>query len=282
MNAPVHKDLWKGTLAISLVTVLWGSTFAIIKDTMSMLSPAWVMLLRFGIALLIFLPWLRRKKIAWRASAELGLWLWMAYASQTVGLQYTSAGRCAFITATMVIFVPLFQRLGGKKIASHVWWSALGALLGVQLLCFDGSAPNLGDLWSLVCACCYAMYVVRLARYMRKLSALELTAHQMAGVAVFSLAQVAVEGQIPAEIPWAEVLYLGVFTTALTTWVQTWGQGVVGAARAAVIYSMEPVWAALLAWVFLGEVLGVLGWIGGALVGGSVLWTQIPRRRSAS
>ncbi|HEU4741857.1 MAG TPA: DMT family transporter [Meiothermus sp.] len=271
----MRGHLW-GLLYLNLVTVLWGTTFVIIKGAVDVLSPSLIILGRFLVASLCFLPFTRAllkedeqsRRVLLMAALELGFWLWAGYATQAVGLQYTSASRSAFITALNVILVPIILGLFGRRIGLPVWLAAVLAVAGVGLLSYDGSPPNVGDLWTVGTALTYAAYVIRLEVYAKRLPALGLTTAQVYGTTLFALGWVLWE-QPRLEwgsFPWLATLYLGVFATAITTLLQTLGQGRVSAPEAAVIYVLEPVWASVFAFLLLGERLGVQGLIGAALV----------------
>ncbi|MER3481445.1 MAG: EamA family transporter [Meiothermus sp.] len=276
----MRGHLW-GLLYLNLVTLLWGTTFVVVKGTVEVLSPSLVILGRFLVASLCFLPFTRAllkedeptRRVLWRAGLELGFWLMAGYATQAVGLQYTSASRSAFITALNVILVPMILGLFGRRIGLPVWLAAVLAVAGVGLLSYDGSPPNVGDLWTVGTALTYAAYVIRLEAYARRLPALGLTTAQVYGTALFALGWVLWE-QPKVEwgsFPWLAILYLGVLATALTTLLQTLGQGKVSAPEAAIIYALEPVWASVFAFLLLGERLGGQGLVGAGLVVSAIL-----------
>jgi drug/metabolite transporter (DMT)-like permease len=100
------------------------------------------------------------------AGAEMGLWTFLGFALQSVGLQYTSVGRSAFLLYLNVKLVPVFAfLLLGRKSGWSVWTSAAAAVIGTALLCGDGSPPNIGDAYSLAAAAASAMYILRLEKY---------------------------------------------------------------------------------------------------------------------
>ena len=146
-------------------------------------------------------------------------------------------------------------------------------------LSYDPRQPplNVGDLWTLLTALTYALYIVRLEVHAKAFPSLPLTAVQIFGTALLALPWALWEGVRWEGIPWGAVFYLGVVATALTTWLQTWGQRYVPAPQAAILYTMEPVWATLFAFAVLGERLGFLGGLGAFLV---VLATFQAIRRS--
>ncbi|MEZ0347237.1 MAG: EamA family transporter [Thermus sp.] len=273
------RDLAAGLLALNLLTLIWGTTFVVVKGAVGEMAPSLLVLLRFLVASAFFLPFaLRLPKGIWGPGLELAFWLLLGYASQAVGLLYTSASRSAFITALNVVLVPLLLSLAGRRVRG-VWLAAFLAFLGVGLLSYDPQQPplNVGDLWTLLTALTYALYIVRLEVHAKAYPSLPLTAVQVLGTALLALPWALGEGVRLEGVPWGAVLYLGVVATALTTWLQTWGQRRVPAPQAAILYTLEPVWATLFAYLLLGERLGLTGLLGALLV---VLATSLAIRRS--
>lgn len=268
-----------GVTMLLLVTLLWGSTFVAIKGVVDTTAPSVIIFWRFFIAAVIFLPWLPRRLGTWRAGVELGFWLCLAYATQTIGLQYTTASQSAFITVLNVIIVPLLMAFSGHRITPPIWISAIMAFAGVGLMTNGLTGLNIGDAWSLLCAFGYAVYVIRLSVHARRHPVLPLTGAQMIGVVAFSLVWLGVEQPSFSNLPWAVLLYLGIGATALTIWLQTHGQRHIGAAEAAVIYTLEPVWAALFAVIIFGAQLGLLSWSGAAVICVATLVSQWPALR---
>ncbi|GGN06114.1 transporter [Thermus composti] len=268
-----------GLLALNLLTLLWGSTFVVVKGAVEGMDPSLLIFLRFLVATLFFLPWLSRlPRGALGPGMELAFWLFLGYASQTLGLAHTSASRSAFITALSVILVPLLLRLAGRKVGP-AFLAAFLALAGVGLLSYDPYQPpfNVGDLWTFLTALAYALYIVRLEVHAKAFPSLPLTAVQVLGTALLALPWAWAEGMDLGRVDWGAVLYLGVVTTALTTWLQTWGQRYVPAPQAAILYTLEPVWATFFAYLVLGERLSPSGLLGAFLV---VFSTLLAIRRS--
>ncbi len=259
-----------GLLALNLLTLLWGTTFVVVKGAVEAIPPSLLVFLRFLLASLFFLPWaFRLPKGILGPGLELAFWLVLGYASQAIGLLYTSASRSAFITALNVVLVPLFLGLVGRRVRG-IYLAAFLALLGVGLLSYDPRQPplNVGDLWTLLTALTYALYILRLEVHARVYPSLPLTAVQVFGTAFLALLWVLGEGVDwgGVGVPWGAVVYLGVVATALTTWLQTWGQRYVPAPQAAILYTLEPVWASLFAFLLLGERMGLQGLLGAGLI----------------
>jgi drug/metabolite transporter (DMT)-like permease len=255
----------------------------VVKQTVASIPPSVLILVWFTLGGAFFLPFLRRDKGLVQAGAELGFWLGMGYAIQTTALQYTTVNRCAFIGALYVIFLPLLLARLGQRIQLPIAISAVLALVGVGLLSYDGSPPNIGDAWSLATALCWTLYIWRLETYATRFDSLSLTAGQLWSLVGFALIWVLVSNPLwlnpivlVSKLPWQSVLYLGIVTTALTVWLQTAGQSKVSAPLAAIIYSQEPIWSSLFAYLVLDEVLGRLGGLGASLIIAAILISQIP------
>lgn len=266
----------QGRLLLLVVTALWGSTFVAVKLAVGAVAPSVVMLGRFVLAALIFLPWLRWDRRLLLNGLELGFWLCAGYATQTVGLQYTTASQSAFITVLNVIIVPVLAAVLGQRVRWPVWVAALLAILGVGLLSGGVAHLNAGDGWTLLCALTYAVYVLRLGQCAGRYALLPLTAAQLWGVVAFAGVWVAFTRPSFAHLPLLLLVYLGLVTTALTTLLQTLGQRWVSAPEAAVIYALEPVWAAGFAFVFLGERLNGGGLAGAGLIVLATVLSQWP------
>lgn len=149
------------------------------------------------------------------------------------------------------------------------------------LLSYDGAPPNLGDLWSVGTAITWSFYIWRMEAYAARAEVLWLSLIQLAIVATTAALWVTLAGTWTidwGQIPWLDLVYLGSFATAGTAWLQAIGQRSVAAPVAAILYTLEPVWAALMAAVWLGERLGWRGLSGAALVAGACLLCQLPAR----
>lgn len=264
---------------LALTTFIWGTTFVVTKNALVGSSPAVVVFGRFLIAAIVFLPWVRFDLKLWIGGVELGVMMWLGFALQTVGLTSTTVGRSAFITSLHVVFVPMLAVLWGHAPKPLIWASAMVALGGVGLLCYDGGSPNLGDLWTLLCAMAWAVYITRLAYWTRRFSAGPLTAAQLWIVTLLSAVWWIQSTSTHGPIPWGAIVYLALAATALTTWLQTIGQKQVPAPQAAVLFTMEPVWASLFGWWFLNETLGLRGMIGAILIVSAAVISQRPWRQ---
>jgi drug/metabolite transporter (DMT)-like permease len=261
------------------LTLIWGTSFLVIKRAQDAVSPGTLVCLRFAIAAMVLSPFLRFDRRLWMAGVELGFWQWAGYLTQAIGLKYTTTGRSAFVTSLNVIFVPMLAIAAGRRIGAIVWIAAAGALLGAAMLCYDGSPANVGDLWTLAAAVTFAVLIVRLEGAAAMFPALPLTGVQLWTVCALSLPwfgfDLATRGM--AAVPWGAVVYLGVACTAGTIWLQTVGQRDVPAPQASIIFMLEPVWVTVIAYVLRPqERLGWQGVAGSALILGATLLSQAP------
>ncbi|TVQ21497.1 MAG: EamA/RhaT family transporter [Leptolyngbya sp. DLM2.Bin15] len=270
-----------GLLALIGGTLLWGTSFVVVQGAIAHVPPSVVTLVRFSIAALCFAPFLKGDRRLVGIGLELGLWIVGGYTTQAIGLIYTNVNRSAFITSLYVLGIPILFWLLGRSVSRVFWIGAGLALVGVGLLSYDGTPPNLGDLWTLGTALCYTVYIWRLEVHTPSFNALTLTAAQLLGTTAIALLWVMLgqtEWLLPShwpDLPWRSLVYLGIFTTALTTVLQTWGQRFVGASQASIVYTLEPVWASMFAFVVINERLGIQGILGAAAILSATLLCQL-------
>ncbi len=265
-------------LALLFTTIIWGATFPATKVVLEQLPPLSFLFLRFGLgALLVVVGMLLlgyRFRCEWavvRASAIATVWLFFGYLLQTVGLWSTTASNSAFITALYVVIVPLILRRFDRRV-----WTATGiATVGLWLLVKPTVAINLGDALTLGCAVAFAAHIACLERFTREVDAPSLFTWQMVAMAVILCPAMILE-HAPAEsfAPTA-VLIVGLgITGVLATGafaVQMWAQRLIPAQQVALVFASEPVYAAWLAWYFLGESLDLQGWLGSGLIVAAVI-----------
>ena len=278
----------QGVLVLVFVTMLWGSTFPLVQIAQRVLEPAQLIALRFSVAALVFLPWLVKARgwLIWRDGAVLGLFLFAAFVTQAIGITTVSPGRAAFITGLNVIFIPLMLPFLRRRVPLTAFIGAGLAFAGIGVMSWDAGALsfNVGDLWVLGCAITYAIYVLLLERYAIRHEALPLTAVQLVTVGLLGLVWVA--PSLTRGFPFEKlqpsllgiIAYLGVIAVSLTTWLQTIVQRVMPAFQTAVIYSLEPVFAAIFSWWWVAEGLKPQGFVGAALILLAMIVSQIPDR----
>ena len=270
--------------ALVVCTVIWGATFPATKIVLTQVPPLTFLFLRFFLGTLLVLGLLFALHRSWRAdrsTARMGaiatVFLFVGYVAQTVGLQYTTASNSAFITAMYVVFVPLILRRFDRR----TWLAAGLALIGLWFLVNPTVTINRGDIWTLICAVGFAAHIAAIEGFSRRSGISSLVAWQMLfmtstmGVAM-AIESPEVEQLRPTPELMIALLICGVFATG-ALWLQIWAQRFVPAHRVALIFIMEPVFAALMAWYVLHEQLTLKGWLGSALILAAVFIGSVER-----
>jgi drug/metabolite transporter (DMT)-like permease len=291
---------YKGEAALFLNTIIWGGTFIIIKNALQDISPMSFITLRFFIAGLILLPFIKRifkdrSREVFIGGGILGLLYFAGFAVQTIGLNYTSATKSGFITGTFVVFVPFLQMLIEKRTPGK------GNIIGIILVLIGlillsgkgdslfsvfteiGSNFNIGDTLTLICAVLFAMYIVYLDIISKKVSYMPLVFMQIAitGIGGFLLALILSSAGIErfgftlnGNVIFA-VLYTTILATLVTTTLQTRFQRFVSPTKAGIIFSLEPIFAAIFAFLIAGERIGSFGVFGGIFIFAGLLASEI-------
>ncbi len=277
-----------GVAVLVLVTLIWGTTFVVVKETLAAMPVPVLLALRFSVAAACF-AWVPFRRAALRPALILGLLAFAGFGTQTLGLSITTASKAAFITGLSVVLTPMVAAAWFRhRIPARAWAAAAVAVAGLGLMTLRGgelSGVNGGDLWVLGTALAYAIYIVYLGRVADAAPALSLAGMQhlpMAGLAwLWALPQLGRLQEVPPAA-YGAIVYLAVVCTALIAVLQVYAQRVVPAHLAALIFVLEPVFAAAFAFVLLGERLGPVGWAGGALVVAAMAIAELrPKRRRA-
>jgi drug/metabolite transporter (DMT)-like permease len=285
----------RGILALVVVVLVWGTTFPAMKELTAYFSPVWIILVRFALATLLLLPFLRRARRGdIRLGVTLGLLLFFCYLFQVEGLALTSSNRNAFICGLNVLVVPLLGLLGGRLPEKRIVVALLLAIAGLAALCWDGGAWGRGDNLALLAALAFGSYVKVMEVYSRRaVRLMAVTATQIATVglcaALWWLAREVPLGRIAAAEDaanywayighglaryWPNFAYLGALCTATIISMQAWAQARTSANEAAVIYAFEPGAAACFGYLWLGEAMTGRGWLGAALLISGMIVSQ--------
>lgn len=217
----------------------------------------------------------------------MGCCMFGGYAFQTAGLALTTPSKAAFITGFFVVLVPVLLALfGSRRVPVWVWFGALLAFAGLYFLAVPPSglaALNRGDLLVLACAFMFALHVISIGHYSIRHSTGALTLIQVAVTTLFTLLCVPLFAWMGAEQPrvvWTRGLVVavattGIFATAVAFSVQVWAQQYTSANHAAIIFTLEPVFAGLTSFVFYHERLGARALAGAALILGGILIAEL-------
>lgn len=260
-----------------VTTFFWGITFVVVKEAISgvgvfvFLSQRFLLatFLMTAICLLLRRPFTRDLL---PRGAIMGFFLFGGYAFQTAALLYTSASNAAFLTGLNVVLIPILGTVFyGYRVSRYTLGGVLLAAAGLYLLSTNGGTikPNYGDLLAVICAVSVGMHVIYTGKYSVSGDVYWLTAIQLGVVALLSLmfsfflgAPVMVWHR---EIAWALAITV-IFATVFAFLVQTSMQRFTSPTRTALIFCLEPVFAALYAWFAAGERLGVPGFIGALMI----------------
>ena len=259
-------------LALVAVTAVWGLTFVQVKDAVAVYPLLAFLALRFAIAAAtLVVPGAARVRGLGRsgvtAASFAGLLLAGGYTLQTAGLARTSVSSAGFVTGMYVVLTPLLAlALFRMRVDGAAWGGVVLATAGLALLSgVDAGSPG-GDLLVLAGAAVYSLQIVLMERYAPLYDPVAFTLVEM--VAAFAALGVAA---VPTyEVPrgwtvWGALIVTGVFASALAFLIQTWAQRKTSATRTALVFTLEPVWAALFGFALAGDRLGAVAW-GGCLV----------------
>ena len=260
-------------ISLTLVALVWGATFVLVQNAISFLKPFSFNGVRFTVAAVLLGGWLllfkreQLKFLNWKlliAGSLMGFWLFVGYATQTMGLMYTTSSNAGFITGLCVVLVPLLSIFLLKQLPGlNAVVGVLVATGGLYLLTMTNSTPlNLGDGLVFICAVSFALQIIVTGKYSSSHPSLLLTVVQITTVAVLSsISALLFEDWHKALQPnillnrdvISALLVTSIFATALAFFAQTTFQKYTTSTRVALIFSLEPVFAAITAYFWGGE-----------------------------
>lgn len=275
--------------AMMLITaIVWGSGFVVTAIALEYLTANQVMAGRFVLATLLLIGLFGykfkniKKSTIWKG-ALLGVILYIAFVLQTVGLQYTTPSKNAFLTALNVVFVPIIAYLIYKRrIDRFEIAGSILAILGISFLSLQGSMTiNIGDVFSLACAIAFAFDIFYTNLFVRKEDAISLTIVQFITASVISTTVVFLQGGIPTTLEKEalySLVYLAVFSTTIAYLFQNMAHQYTTATKAAIILSTEAIFGMLLSVLFLHEVLTGRMVTGAVLIIAAILLAEVKPR----
>jgi drug/metabolite transporter (DMT)-like permease len=241
-------------LALLLVCAIWGTTFALLRDSLRSIHPAELMALRFTMATVVLVAAFPRRvfplrKAALQSGSWIGVFLASGYLTQVIGLATITASRSAFLTSTYILFTPFLAiPVAGEVPKRELLGAALG-FAGLTLFSADaGFSLRAGDLWTLACAASFGIQIVLTNVAGKKIDPVALSVVQMAVGALAGWTIVITRGGFHtpwSQVPWGTLIYLAVVATAVVIALQAWALARMSPVRASMIFATEPIFAAL-------------------------------------
>ena len=294
------KQQLRGTFALLFATVIWGSAFISQSVGMDYIGPFTFQAIRCFLAVFTLVPiiflaeipsqglkaslkqWMDPKLL--KAGLICGLALFVAASLQQIGIIYTSAGKSGFLTAMYIVMVPIFGIFWGKKPSKTILLSVFLSVVGLYMLsCAGESGIGLGDLALIGCAMAFAVQILCIDHFAGQVNGLRLNCVQALVVSILSLPMmlltetVTIDAIVPCALP---LLHAGVLSMGIAYSLQIYGQKHLAPAPAALIMSLESVFAALGGWLLLQESMSIVELMGCFFVFAAVIFSQLPEKRN--
>lgn len=289
------KKQLSGVIALSGATVIWGSAFIAQSVGMDKIGPFTFQAVRCFLAVVFLFPasaLFSKGKPFWKSWADPALWrsgvicglaLFAASSLQQIGLVYTDAGKAGFLTAMYIVFVPFLGLFLGQKPGRNALLSLIPAIVGLYLLsCTSVSGINKGDVLLLLCAVAFSVQILLIDRHCAGLDGLKLNCIQALVAAVLSVPWALLTETVDASriaSCWLPLGYAGVLSMGVAYTLQIVGQKRVAPSAAALLMSLESVFAALFGWLLLHETMTGAELLGCLLVFAAVVISQLPEKK---
>lgn len=289
------KKQLSGVIALSGATVIWGSAFIAQSVGMDKIGPFTFQAVRCFLAVVFLFPasaLFSKGKPFWKSWADPALWrsgvicglaLFAASSLQQIGLVYTDAGKAGFLTAMYIVFVPFLGLFLGQKPGRNALLSLIPAIVGLYLLsCTSVSGINKGDVLLLLCAVAFSVQILLIDRHCAGLDGLKLNCIQALVAAVLSVPWALLTETVDASriaSCWLPLGYAGVLSMGVAYTLQIVGQKRVSPSAAALLMSLESVFAALFGWLLLHETMTRAEELGCVLVFAAVIISQLPEKK---
>lgn len=280
MNKQIKADLM-----LLMITVFWGASYMLTKLGLGNLEPFNLTAIRFIIAFILSAAVFHKQvlsadKKTIKYSLILGMLLVGMFISMTFGLQYTTASNAGFLISLSVVLIPIISFFFLKqKIEKKIILSLCLVLIGIALLTLDTQFRiNVGDLLCILCALFCAVHVIVIGIYTKEVDSIALGILQLgfAGLFCIIISMITEGVKLPnTPISWFSVLMLSIFCTAIGYIVQSTAQQYTSATHTGLILSLEPVFSAILSYIFLKETLAARGYVGALLMLLSVLIAEL-------
>ena len=264
---------------------IWGSTFIVVKGALNSVNPVVMVGIRFGISALLLLPWVLKRKnktVMLKEGFVLACVLACLYLSQTTGLLYTTASNSGFITGLFIIFIPAFMFIFRRQTPTRPQGiSVILAVAGLWLLTGGIRGLNRGDALALVAAAAYAAHIIITDRYVKAdADPVMLAFHQFWMVSVISFIIAGAAGcpmGVAGLTGWGVIIFLAVFPTLIAFYIQILAQKESEPFKVGLIFTLEPVFAAIFAWTWGGEKFIAVKAAGGFLIVSAMLMGELSK-----
>jgi drug/metabolite transporter (DMT)-like permease len=292
----IMKKTTLADLTLLLVTIVWGSTFVLVQNAIGSLKPFSFNGIRFLIAAGVLILWLIfferkqlrliNKKLIF-TGMFIGFWLFLGYATQTMGLLYTTSSKAGFITGLNVVLVPLFSMILLKQtLSKNAIFGVVIATFGLFFLtAIDISGLNIGDVLVFICSISFALHIIFTGKFTDKFPTLLLTIIQLSTVSILSIVSSLLfenwrASLVPAVLLSRNVVIAlfitSVFATALAFLAQTNFQKFTTTTRVALIFTMEPVFAAITGFIWAHDRLTLSAILGCILIFLGMIFAELP------
>jgi drug/metabolite transporter (DMT)-like permease len=274
-------------LTLAAIALVWGASFLLVKRALLDISPVLYLAFRFTLAAAVLALFFRRRirlgfvRRDYASGLKVGACLMLGFVLQTAGLQTTTPSKSAFLTGLYIVLVPFVNSLV-YRIRPRLWEvsGVLVAGFGMGLLSMQGESLSMarGDLLTIGCAVAFAFHIVLLGHWAPIVGFESLSLLQIGGAA--AIAVIAAPLLETPQVHWsptviAAILIGGLLATAIAFVLQTWAQQHTTATRAAIILTLEPVFAWIASWLFEGEILSTRAAIGALLILGGILLVEL-------
>ncbi len=282
-------------IGLVFTTLAWGATFVLVKEGLKDANPFIFAFYRFLLAALVIIPFIffsKQKNIFSNFNSHeikggilCGLLLYMGYGFQNYGLEITTPSKSAFITSMSILLVPIFVFfIKHKKINKHLWVSIVIAIIGLYLLLNPSDVHinnpiNTGDFLTFGCAIMFALHIIVQGDFViKKINLIRFFIIQSLSVSVISLLSSFVI--LDFTVNWSYPLIMAIVITAIfgTTFAiftMIWAQKKLSASETAIIFSMEPVFAAVFSIILGVESFSFLQWVGGVIIVLAVIYYSL-------
>ncbi|MEH6458092.1 MAG: DMT family transporter [Cocleimonas sp.] len=287
-------SLFMGNVLMVIAAALWGFTFVAQKTGMDHLEPLMFTAIRFALGatcLLFLIRFLGKQKLnreGMIAGLIMGVLITLGITLQQIGIVETTAGKSGFLTAIYILLVPIFLSIGGEKLPIQVWPAVVLALIGLYFLTIKDtpiaemlSSINKGDYWVLACSIFWALHIIYVGKAARNHDPLRLSIVQFYTCAVLSfIAALVFEPVVFTDIAvgvkgaWLEIAYSSIASVAIAFTLQVFAQQSVPPHYAAMILSLEAVFAVIGGVLLIGEILTTRMMFGFGLIFAGIILAQ--------